>query len=62
MSFRIGIATAVLAALCTLDGCAAGNTTGASPSFMQSCLEKATTDQERSECAWRNASRMASGR
>jgi len=62
MSLRTGIASGAIVALLSLGGCAAGTGGSAAPSYMQSCLAKATTEQERSECAWGNASRMASGR
>lgn len=45
-----------------LGGCAAGAGQGPNESFMSQCEAQAKTEQERSECAWRNADRMASGR
>ena len=59
MALRIAIVLGAIAALSSLGGCAGGS---ARPSYMQSCLEKATSEAQRSECAWSNAARMASGR
>jgi hypothetical protein len=60
MPFRIGIALGAVFALVSLGGCA--NAGSAAPSYMQACMAKASTEMERSECAWSNAARMASGR
>ncbi len=59
MQFRIGIIVwSILAAV--LTGCATNGTSGGYTSFMQRCTANAKTEQERSECAWKNAERMAS--
>lgn len=42
-------------------GCATGASGAAAETFMQQCTANAKTEQERSACAWENASRMASG-
>lgn len=44
-----------------LGGCATGAGQGPNQSFMSQCEARAKTEMERSECAWRNAERMASG-
>ncbi len=44
-----------------VSGCATGGGSGGYQTFMQKCEAAATTNQERSECAWENAERMASG-
>ncbi len=59
MRFGIGIAMGALVAG-ALAGCAAGGNAGAQ-TYVQKCFADATTEAERSECAWRNAARMASG-
>jgi hypothetical protein len=62
MPIRIGILTWSMVLACTgLAGCATDGTSAAPNSFMGRCLENATTEQDRSECAWKNADRMASG-
>lgn len=45
-----------------LGGCATGSSSGPNSSFMSQCEAQATTQQERSECAWKNAERNAGGR
>jgi hypothetical protein len=63
MPFRIAIAGWSLVLACTsFAGCATNATSGAHKTFMAKCEESANTEQERSECAWKNAERMASGR
>lgn len=44
-----------------VSGCATDGSSGGFQTFMQKCEAAATTEQERSECAWKNAERMASG-
>ena len=62
MHFRTGIITwSIIAALVGLSGCATGGTTGGAGSYMSRCVEAAKTEAERSECAWKNADRNASG-
>jgi hypothetical protein len=60
MQFRIGIV--VCSIIAGAAGCATGGTSGAQATYMQSCTANANTEQERSECAWKNADRMAGGR
>ena len=60
MQFRIGIVICSLAL--ALGGCATGGSSGTNQSFMGKCEAQAATKQERSECAWKNADRMAGGR
>lgn len=63
MQLRIGIAICSLAvAGVALGGCATGGASGPNQSFMSQCDARATTEMERSECAWKNAERNASGR
>ena len=64
MQFRIGIGvvvSSVIIACAGLAGCTTGGSSGGRQSFMQSCEQNATSKQARSECAWKNAERMASG-
>ncbi len=62
MQLRSGIAVCFVAsAIAASTGCATGGTSGAYQTFMQKCLANATTENERSDCAWKNAERMASG-
>jgi hypothetical protein len=59
---RIGIlAWSIIAAGAGLTGCANGGASGVYQTFMQKCTAAAKTEDERSNCAWENASRMASG-
>lgn len=51
----------IIAATTAMVGCATGGGSGQYQSFMEKCMANATTEQERSECAWENSSRMASG-
>jgi len=60
MQLRIGLVICALAV--ALGGCATGGSSGTNSSFMSQCESKATTEQERSECAWKNAERNAGGR
>lgn len=63
MPFRAGIIVcSILAAGAALTGCATDGSSGAHTSFMERCTQNAKTEQERSECAWKNADRMAGGR
>jgi len=63
MQIRIGVvALSIIAAGAGMSGCATGAGAGTHKSFMEVCTESAKTEAERSECAWQNASRMASGR
>ncbi len=63
MQLRIGIVICSLAvAGVTLGGCATGGSSGPNWSFMSQCDARAKTQQERNECAWKNAERNASGR
>lgn len=62
MPFRIAIAVGSIVVTCVLGGCATGGSAGGASTFMRECLAKATTEAQRTECAWSNASRMASGR
>jgi hypothetical protein len=63
MQFRIGIvALSIIAAGAGVSGCASGAGAGRDKTLMETCTENAKTQAERSECAWQNASRMASGR
>ena len=62
MKVRIGIITwSIIIASAGLAGCAAGGTTGGASSYISRCQEAAKTESERSECAWKNADRNASG-
>jgi hypothetical protein len=61
MGPRIGIVLCSLA-VAVLGGCATGASSGPNQSFMSQCEAKASNEQERSECAWKNAERNASGR
>ncbi len=63
MQLRSGIAVCFVAsAIAVSAGCATGGTSGTYQTFMQKCLANAKTEDDRSECAWQNAERMASGR
>lgn len=62
MQFRVGIVVwSIIAASGVLTGCAGNGGSGAQTTFMQKCTADAKTKQERSDCAWKNADRMASG-
>ena len=62
MPLRAGIvAWSILVACAGLASCATDGASGAHTSFMAKCEQNAKTGQERSECAWKNADRMASG-
>jgi H+/gluconate symporter-like permease len=62
MQLRSAIAACFVAsAIAASTGCATGGTSGTYQTFMQKCLANATTEDERSDCAWKNAERMASG-
>jgi hypothetical protein len=62
MQFRVGIVVwSIIAASVVLTGCAGNGSSGAQSTFMQRCTANAKTKQERSDCAWKNADRMASG-
>jgi hypothetical protein len=60
MQLRIGILICSLAV--ALGGCATDGSSGPNQSFMSQCEANATTQQQRSECAWKNAERNAGGR
>jgi hypothetical protein len=65
MQFRIGsgiVVWSIIAASVVLTGCATSGGSGAQTTFMEKCTANAKTEQERSDCAWQNADRMASGR
>ncbi len=63
MPLRSGIVVCFVAsAIAASTGCATGGTSEVHQSFMQKCLANAKTEGERSECAWKNADRMAGGR
>ena len=59
MQLRIGIA------VCFVVSAVAASTTGGRSevhqTFMQKCTANASTEEERSDCAYENADRMASG-
>jgi len=63
---RAMAAASIILAGAVLGACAthgsAGGASGGYKTFMQKCMEKAGTEQQRSECAWENAARMASGK
>ncbi len=62
MRLRSGIAVCFVAsAIAASTGCATGGTSEVYQTFMQKCLANAKTKDERSQCAWKNAERMASG-
>jgi len=62
MQFRVAIVVWwIIAASVVLTGCASNGSSGAQTTFMQRCTANAKTEQERSDCAWKNADRMASG-
>ncbi len=63
MHFRAAIVLGAMTAVgMALSGCATGGSSGTNSSFMSQCEAQATTQQERSECAWKNAERNAGGR
>jgi len=63
MRFRIGIVVCSMVLVgAAVSGCATDGSSGTHSSYMGRCTENATTEQERSECAWKNADRMAGGR
>ena len=63
MSVRVGIVVcSIIVAAAAVTGCATDGSSGAHTSFMERCTQNAKTEQERSECAWKNADRMAGGR
>ena len=63
MQFRNGIiAWSIISASAVLSGCATDGSSGGATTFMQKCMAKATTKQEKSDCAYANAERMSSGR
>ena len=45
-----------------VTGCATDGSSGTHTSYMERCTQNAKNEQERSECAWKNADRMAGGR
>jgi len=62
MQFRVGVLVcSIIAAGAALSGCPTGGNSGVQGSFMQRCTADAKSEQERSECAWKNAERMAGG-
>ncbi len=62
MQLRSGIAACFVAgAIAASTGCATGGSSEAHQSFMQKCLANAKTKDQRSDCAWENADRMAGG-
>ncbi len=62
MQFRIGIVVwSIIAAGAALSGCATGDSSEVHQTFMQKCTANASTEAERSDCAYENADRMASG-
>jgi len=63
MPVRVGIVVcSIIVAAAAVTGCATDGSAGAHTSFMERCTQNAKTEQERSECAWKNADRMAGGR
>ncbi len=61
VQFRIAIVVwSIIAAGTALTGCATNGTSGGYTTFMQRCTANAKTNVERSECAWKNADRIAS--
>jgi hypothetical protein len=63
MQLRIGVVVcSIIAAGAALSGCPTGGNSGVQTTSMQRCTAEAKTEQERSECAWKNADRMAGGR
>jgi hypothetical protein len=63
MQFRAGIVVwSIIAAGVASSGCATGGGGGDQRSMMATCVDKAKTEAQRSQCAWENANRMASGR
>ena len=62
MQLRIGIAVCfVVSAVAASTGCATGGRSEVHQTFMQKCTANASTEEERSDCAYENADRMASG-
>jgi hypothetical protein len=62
MRLRIAtVVTSLAMAGALVGGCATGGGGKEYQSFMQTCTANAKTEQERSACAWENASRMAGG-
>lgn len=61
MQCRFGIVLWSIITAGALTGCATGGSSGGYQTFMQRCLADAKTAEERSTCAWENASRMADG-
>jgi hypothetical protein len=62
MQLRNGLVAWSIILVCAgLGGCAGTGSSGGYTSYMGRCVENAKTEQERSECAWKNADRMASG-
>jgi len=62
MQLRSGIAVCFVAsAIAASTGCATGDTSEVHQTFMQKCSANASTEAERSDCAYENADRMASG-
>jgi len=63
MPLRSGIVVCFVASvIAAATGCVTGGTSEVRQTFMQKCLANAKTENERSECAWKNADRMAGGR
>ena len=62
MARTTGMAVCAMLMAAALGACATGGSGEQYKTFMQKCMETATTEQERSECAWKNADRYASGR
>ena len=62
MQLRIGIAVCfVVSAVVASTGCATGGASEVHQTFMQKCTANASTEEERSDCAYANADRMSSG-
>ncbi len=62
MQFKSGIAVCfAVSAVVASTGCATGGTSEVHQTFMQKCTANASTEEERSDCAYENADRMASG-
>ena len=60
---KTGMALGAMLLVAALGACASGGSSGGTyKTFMQKCEEAATTEMERSECAWKNAERNASGK
>ena len=63
MPFRMGIVLcSIVVATAAVSGCATDGSSGGHTSYMERCTQNAKNEQERSECAWKNADRMAGGR